>query len=403
MTGPLDITNQRDRHWRTASWRAVVLSTFHLLMFESHRDSSRRHVSSVEGSAVTGARPSAGGRGGRCARDERACCWLPHRARACWRDSCRCAFVAWLLCVLAGCHQTQVYGPGTLPPDCLATQVHTPQRLNLTGFARSGTNSQQIIPGDLLQVAVTTGLESSEDAAWPPVRVSDAGTIELPLVGAVPVAGLELEGAERRVRDESIRRGIYRAPNVSVTLLKRRTNRVTVVGAVREPGVKELPASDCDLFAVLVAAGGMADDASTVVEIRRSAAPPAQVHAASYHETPVAAPTDRLECIDLVDLERNGGSLSVTDGTVVMVMPQPDRTIQVIGLVNTPSQVKMPTDRDMRLLDAIAQAGGLTLQVANKVHIIRTTPDRDEPIVIATTIREAKSAPMRISCWLPAT
>ena len=319
-----------------------------------------------------------------------ACCSGRLTSSTSYGRLCPILLACWFSVCSVGCHSGQIYSPGQLPPEFLASQAHTAQRLNLTGFARSGTNSQQIIPGDLLQVAVATGLETDDQAAWPAVRVSDTGTIELPLVGTVAVAGLELDVAEQRIRDESMRRGIYRAPNVSVTLLSRRTNRVTVVGSVREPGVKELPASDCDLFAALVAAGGLADDASTVVEIRSSGHPTAQVSQVSYLATQRAATTDLRDRIDLAELQHTGGSTALDDGTVVMVMPQPARTVQVIGLVNTPSQIKMPTDQDMRLLDAVAQAGGLTLQVANKVHVIRHVPGRDEPVVIQTTIREAK-------------
>ncbi len=295
--------------------------------------------------------------------------------------------------LVSGCHRGAIIAPNQLPPEYMAADTHTAQRVNLTGFARAGTNSQQIFPGDLLQVVVTTGIERDDQTPWPPTRVSDQGDIELPLVGRVPVAGLELDGAEARIRYESIRREIYRAPNVSVRLLKRRTNRVTVVGAVLQPGVKELPASDCDLFSVLVAAGGLADDASTTVEIRRATSSTATVRQASYVPgVPPSDPsTDSRNRIDLAQLEQAAQRVGLDDGAVVMVMPEPTRTIQVIGLVNTPSQVKMPGDRDMRVLDAIAQAGGVTLQVANKIHIVRAVPDRDEPIVIETGIREAKT------------
>ncbi len=297
-----------------------------------------------------------------------------------------------LLTLCCGCHRGLVYAPGQVPPDCLATHVHTAQRLNLTGFARAGTNSQQIIPGDLLQVSVATGLESEAQASWRAVRVSDGGTVELPLIGTVAVAGLEQEGAERRIREESVRRGIYRAPQVSVSLLQRRMNRITVVGSVRAPGVKELPASECDLFAALVAAGGLAEDASTLVEIRHASGPAATVQPAAYQAPPSSSlPRELRDRVDLAALSEHGSSAALADGTVVMVMPQPARTVQVMGLVTTPSQIKMPADRDMRLLDAIAQAGGVTLQVANKVHIIRQVPGREQPVVIATSIREAKA------------
>jgi len=265
------------------------------------------------------------------------------------------------------------------------------QRLNLARFAQTGSNSQQIFSGDVLQVAVTTGLENEEYAERPPIRVTEQGTVELPLVGPVAVAGLELDAAERRIRDESVRRGIYRAPNVSVSLVRRRTCRITVVGAVKEPGAKELPASDCDLFAALVAAGGLANDASTTVEIRHPGGG-ASPHLLTGYTTARPAASDGLrERIDLAELEHVQRDSRLEDGAVVMVMQQPARTIQVIGLVNTPSQIDMPADRDMRVLDAIAQAGGLTIQVANKVHVIRQVAGKAGPVVIATTVRDAKT------------
>ncbi len=304
-----------------------------------------------------------------------------------------CGLLLLAMLLAPGCHRGAIILPSQLPPEYMASNVHTAQRLNLAGFARAGTNSQQIFPGDLLQVVVTTGLERDDQTPWPPSRVNDAGAVELPLIGAVLVAGLELDAAEARIRDESIRRGIYRAPNVSVRLVKRRTNRVTVVGAVLEPGVKELPASDSDLFAAIVASGGMTDDASTTVEIRRATSRPDAVRQASFvpGKPPSEPPPDTRDRIDLLQLEQAGQKVGLDDGAVVMVMPQPIRTVQVIGLVNTPSQVKMPGDRDMRVLDAIAQAGGVTLQVANKIHISRNVPGREEPIVIETGIREAKT------------
>jgi len=301
--------------------------------------------------------------------------------------------LAWSLAasiVTSGCHNSGMVTPGQLPPEYRAPAPHTVQRLNLSSFARTGANSQQIVAGDLLHVAIATGLEKEDKIDWPPIRVSDEGTIDLPLVGMVPVAGLELNMAERRIRDESVRRGIYRAPNVSVTLVKRRMNKVTVVGAVAEPGVKELAANRSDLFAALVAAGGLTDEASTIVEVRRPIEPSPAVAQAGYIDRGSPPPPDVRQQLDLTEMEAAGRTAPVEDGAVVMVMQQPARTVQVIGLVNAPAQIEMPKDREMRMLDAVAQAGGLSLQIANKVHVIRNVSGRNEPVIIRTSIRNAK-------------
>jgi polysaccharide biosynthesis/export protein len=58
----------------------------------------------------------------------------------------------------------------------------------------------------------------------------------------------------------------------------------------------------------------------------------------------------------------------IDDGSIIMVREQEPTTIQVIGLVRRPNQFEIPPERQVRLLDAIALAGGLTLELADKVH-----------------------------------
>lgn len=293
----------------------------------------------------------------------------------------------------AGCHRAAIYAPGQLPAECLATTIHSAQRLDLTRLSQAAVDSQEIFPGDLLQVSIVTGLETAEQPDWPPVRVSEQGTIELPLVGSIKVAGLNLDQAEKLVRAESIQRGYYQSPQVSVSMAERRRNCVTVTGAVKEPGVKELTAPGCDLFAAIVAAGGLTDDASTLVEVRQQAQTTEDTHSVNRQVSFAEPSTDQLsEQIDLANPGLARRNLRLRDGAVVMVHPRPNRTVQVIGLVREPQQLKMPDDQEMRLLDAVAQAGGLTLQVANKVRVIRRVPGRNEPVVIQTTIRAAKSS-----------
>ena len=83
-------------------------------------------------------------------------------------------------------------------------------------------------------------------------------------------------------------------------------------------------------------------------------------------------------------------SLRLVNGSVVMVMRKPTRTVQVIGLVNKPNEIEMPRNKDLRLLDALAQAGDRTLQLADKVCIIRQGSAADQPVVIEASIKEAK-------------
>jgi polysaccharide export outer membrane protein len=47
-------------------------------------------------------------------------------------------------------------------------------------------------------------------------------------------------------------------------------------------------------------------------------------------------------------------------------------------------------DKDIRVLDAIAMAGGATTSFADKVYVIRQLPNMAEPAVIQVSIAKAK-------------
>jgi polysaccharide biosynthesis/export protein len=64
--------------------------------------------------------------------------------------------------------------------------------------------------------------------------------------------------------------------------------------------------------------------------------------------------------------------------------------IHVTGLVKTPDQFELPHDKDIRVLDAIAMAGGTTSPVADKVFVIRQLPNSTQPAVIKVSIMSAK-------------
>jgi len=78
------------------------------------------------------------------------------------------------------------------------------------------------------------------------------------------------------------------------------------------------------------------------------------------------------------------------DRDVVMVLPEEKRVIHVTGLVRKPDQFAVPINEDVRVLDAIAMAGGTTSPVADKVFVIRQLAEMPEPVVIKVSIADAK-------------
>jgi polysaccharide export outer membrane protein len=195
----------------------------------------------------------------------------------------------------------------------------------------------------------------------------------------------------------------------------RRTNLVTVVGAVESPGLKELSASQSDLLSALVAAGGLSKDASSIIEIRHpsddaglSQRAAGELELASRAAGPLADQATSLTSAHRtlrIDLENppvnSGRDFDLRDGSVVMVMKRPEEYVHVMGLVKKADQFKFPDDQEMRLLDAIAMAGGRSMEIADKVRIIRRAGNPDAPpILIQASVREAKqdaSANLRLA------
>ena len=95
-----------------------------------------------------------------------------------------------------------------------------------------------------------------------------------------------------------------------------------------------------------------------------------------------------------IDLEQSSAippqEFHLEDGATVMVMPRPARYVHVIGLVRNADQFEIPEDQELHLLQAIALAGGRTVSIADKVHVIRPVPGQTKPVLIEASIREAK-------------
>jgi polysaccharide export outer membrane protein len=305
--------------------------------------------------------------------------------------------------VTLGCTRANLYHASSLPPELLASRYATIDNVDLSRLARTTSDSQVLYVGDEIEVTIATGLEQNTPPAWKG-RVAEDGTIIVPLVGAVQVAGLELIQAEQLIHAESIRRGKFVSPNVTLSLTQRRTNKVAVLGAVETPKTYELPASSSDLLTAIVQAGGLSKDAGTIIEIRHPpgiAEVPVALEANGYstelastrgYRRMVRTPPRTVQ-VDLTQAANSDfGDYSLADGATVMVMKRPKRFIHVIGLVNRSDQYEIPEDiPEPRLLDALAMAGGRTLSIADKVHVIRQLPDRAEPVVIQASVSDAKS------------
>lgn len=298
-----------------------------------------------------------------------------------------------------GCTST-MYSAANLPVEFGAPTYVSARHVDLSQIPRTTTPGEWLQAGDTIEVAIATGAEEGATPSWK-LTVASNGSVDIPLVGEVPVAGLTPNTAATHIRDEAIRRGFYVNPKVNVTASQKRTFRITVVGAVNEPLTYEIPASGSDLLAALTAAKGLAEDADKIIEIRHTPAALQQqalaqratqvggeVAQVSFHED-LPDPTVTVDLSEIEQLPPH--MLKLFDGSTVNVRRRAMRHVSVDGLVRKPDKIEMPDGEELTLLEAISQAGGTTISIATKVQIVRRVPESDETIVIEASLSDARS------------
>jgi len=309
---------------------------------------------------------------------------------------------AWVVLGASGCAH-QYYQATNMPAEFVAPPTTNVSTDLISRLADDTAGSDVIGPGDLLSVTVDSGY--GEGPATPtPVWVAEDGTTRVPLIGPVRVAGLTPRDAGPLIAAAAVERGIYgdRYLCVTVEMKEQRTNHVRIIGAVRSPGVKQLPRGSSDLLSALVAAGNLSEKASPEIQIirchggrnsvspgpRRVADGP-QAELTSYGVANSQGP--RSISVNLVSMaDQPAEDYYLEDGDVVVVRERDPRSIHVIGLVKEPGEYDLPLDRDLHLLNALALAGDRTSQLADKVWVIRRVPGQEEPVRIQASVREAK-------------
>jgi polysaccharide export outer membrane protein len=116
-------------------------------------------------------------------------------------------------------------------------------------------------PGDLLEIS-----EYHTPEFRSAVRVSTSGTVTLPMIGEVQVAGLDEHGAAGTIEAALVGRGMLLHPLVSVLVTASAGQDVSMLGEVTHPGVYPY-ASHHRLLDLISAASGLAPSAGRLVNV----------------------------------------------------------------------------------------------------------------------------------------
>jgi polysaccharide export outer membrane protein len=231
----------------------------------------------------------------------------------------------------------------------------------------------RIGPSDVLEIGVFQW-ELAEETKTLAVRVSQEGTISLPLIGDLEVKDKTVREV-RRIIEAKLQAGDFiKNPRVSVVIREFRSKRIAVVGAVRDPGTYTLRTNVARLVDLLSLAGGLTESAGPFLNVIR---------------TRNEEQDKQVITIDLIDLLEDGDltlNVVLSDGDLVHVPVAPQ--FYVYGFVRTPGayDLKRPTT----VLEAIALAGGLVRPSASPGHTVLHRGDVDIPIDL-TRIADGKA------------
>ena len=241
----------------------------------------------------------------------------------------RCCGVAILACVLAA-----------MPPLVRAERL----------------NDYTIGPQDVLSITVL-----NQAGLGGKYAVELDGSFSFPLIGRIQASGLTTAGLETELR-KRLADGFFNTPEVTVAIEQYRSQRVYVMGEVRNPGVYSLP-GDMTLFGALATAGSTTSQAGEQVVIIRGA----QVRPGVVPQ-PGEGDVVQLSLNDLQGAAAVVRDIGLRDGDAIYV-PR-------AGLVYVFGQVKNPGSYAFRsgttVLQALSLAGGITSSGAtNRVNVMR--------------------------------
>lgn len=264
--------------------------------------------------------------------------------------------VTGLLATVSSCETPTKDLPGHGFPAASPPRPTSPSEF-LKAFEASAGEPYRLGEGDQVNVQVWEKPELSGIQ-----NVGPDGALTIPFVGTLKISGMTREEAAKAIGDSLSR--LYSGIVVTLKVEQYLGNRVTVLGRVKSQGVLRFETVPT-LLESIARAGGLADG------------PVNLTHCA------ILRGRDRIAWIDLATL-MEGRDLSLNlrlkQDDVVLVPEDGDLPVYVLGQVFKPGPFRWV--RGMTVLDALAQAGGVTRDSMPN-HILVVRPSKDLRVILS--------------------
>ena len=207
--------------------------------------------------------------------------------------------------------------------------------------------------GDSVRVTVFQNPDLTTEA-----RISERGTISVPLIGEVVISHLTPEGAAARIADRLTQGKFVVNPQVSLTVQQVRSRQVSVLGEVGKPGRYALDDVSNSLTDVLARAGGVNGEGDDTVIVVRN-----------QNGKEIRTAIDVPEMYRTGDMSHN---MRLENGDVVYVKRAPQ--FYIYGEVQHAGSYRLQPQ--MTVMQAISVGGGLTPRgTLRGLRAQRRTPD----------------------------
>jgi polysaccharide biosynthesis/export protein len=234
----------------------------------------------------------------------------------------------------------------------------------------SGTVARYVLgPDDVIAIKALNADEISNGS----IRIDPAGVISLPLLGRVTASGRTVQELETEINTRL--KTYVRQPAVAITVVEYRSQPVSVIGAVGQPGVHQLEGRKT-LVEILAKAGGLRPEASNTIKITRRV---------EVGPIPLASATkDPTGQFTVANVSLRGIMQATRPEENILIQPNDVITVPRADLVYVMGEVKKPggfvlNERGSILtVQALAMAEGLTkVAVPQRAIIIRpaSTPE----------------------------
>lgn len=220
----------------------------------------------------------------------------------------------------------------------------------------------QMGPGDMIRISVFQNPDLTVET-----RISELGQITFPLVGTVALSGLSASAGQDRLAKLLKDGGFVLKPQVTISLVQVRSSQISILGQVGKPGRYPIETVGSKVSEMIAMAGGVVPGGADSITLsgNRNGKP-----AKFDIDLPAILQAGKAE-LDLV----------VQSGDILYVDRAPN--FFMYGEVQRPGVFRL--ERGMTVLQALAQAGGLTARGTDRgLRVHRRLPNGTVSIIQPT-------------------